>query len=168
MAQHGSNAVSDLNKLKKFSDDLYRESYLDSHVKSSIAYQIQALREKARLNQSDFGKLVGKPQSVISRLENTEYGGVNVNTLLQIANRLKIGLLVRFCDFDAILDLDVGPESMKVENIEETLRRVQQIEQTLKRTVKQLGKSVSATPMSASGSSQKKRASRRSRGAARE
>ena len=160
--------MSDLNKLKKFSNDSYRESYLDSHVKSSIAYQIQALREKAGLNQSDFGKLVGKPQSVISRLENTEYGGVNVNTLLQIANRLKIGLLVRFCDFDTILDLDVGPESMKVENIEETLRRVQKIEQTLKKAVERLGKSASAAPMSASSPIEKKRPSRRSRGAARE
>jgi len=115
--------VSDLNKLQKFLDKSYRDSFLESHVKGSIAYQIQALREKEGLNQTEFGKLIGKPQSVVSRLEGTEYGGVNVNTLLQIAYALNVALEVKFCDFGTILMSDVSPDGLKVENIYETINR---------------------------------------------
>ena len=124
MAQPGYAAVSDLSELQKFLDSSYRVAYLDSHVKGSIAYQIQALREKASLNQTAFGQLIGQPQSVVSRLEDTEHGGVNVNTLLNIANRLGIGLQVRFCSFEAVLAEDVSPAAMQVENIQETVHRV--------------------------------------------
>jgi transcriptional regulator with XRE-family HTH domain len=116
--------VSDLSKLEKFLNDSYRASYLEAHVKGSIAYQIQALRENEGLNQSDFGGLIGKPQSVVSRLEDTEYGGVNVNTLIQIANRLRIGLVIRFCDFPVVLASDVSPDAFKVENIQQTMSRL--------------------------------------------
>jgi transcriptional regulator with XRE-family HTH domain len=115
--------VSDLSKLKKFLDDAYRVSYLDSHVKGSIAYQIQALRENLGLNQTAFGALVGMPQGVISRLENAENGGVNINTLLKIASGLKVGLAVRFCDFEAILAEDVSPAGLLVANIHQTVSR---------------------------------------------
>jgi transcriptional regulator with XRE-family HTH domain len=124
VAECGKDAVSDLSKLQKFLDDSYRVSYLDSHVKGSIAYQIQALREKEGLNQTQFGVLIGKPQSVVSRLEDTEYGSLNVNTLLQIANRLKIALNIRFCNFETILNADVSPAALTVENINETIGRL--------------------------------------------
>jgi transcriptional regulator with XRE-family HTH domain len=113
--------VSDLDRLQKFLDGPYRASYLEAHVKGGIAYQIQALREKLGLNQTEFGVLIGKPQSVISRLESTEYGAVNVNTLLEIADRLKVGLQIRFCNFQNILDSDTSPQALAVENIEETV-----------------------------------------------
>jgi transcriptional regulator with XRE-family HTH domain len=116
--------VSDLSKLQKFIDDSYRVSYLDAHVKGGIAYQIQALREKLGLNQTQFGALIGMPQSVVSRLEDTEYGSVNINTLLQIANRLGIGLNVNFCNFETILNTDVSPAAFVVETINETIGRL--------------------------------------------
>ena len=116
--------MSDLSKLQKFLDDSYRVSYLDAHVKGSIAYQIQALREKLGLTQTQFGTLIGMPQPVVSRLEDTEYGGVNVNTLLQIANRLGIGLNVSFVRFDTVLDTDVSPAALAVETIKETISRL--------------------------------------------
>jgi transcriptional regulator with XRE-family HTH domain len=116
--------VSDLDELTKFLSESYRASYLDSYVKGSIAYQIQALREKTGLNQTKFGELIGQPQSVVSRLEDTEYGGVNINTLLKIANRLGVGLQVRFCNFETVLNADVSPAAMAVENISETVDRL--------------------------------------------
>jgi transcriptional regulator with XRE-family HTH domain len=123
MDQHGLDAVSDLSELQKFLNDSYRVSYLESHVKGGIAYQIQALREKEGVTQANFGRMLGMPQTVISRLENTEYGSVNINTLLKVANALKIGLEVRFCNFEMILAADVSPAAMRVENIQETVRR---------------------------------------------
>src|SRR5687768_17724800 len=64
------------------------------------------------------------PQSVVSRLEGTEYGGTNVNTLLKIAIGLKIGLKIRFCGFEEILDADVSPSALAAENIQETVNRL--------------------------------------------
>jgi transcriptional regulator with XRE-family HTH domain len=81
-------------------------------VKGGIAYQMQALREKESVTQAEFGRILGMPQTVISRLENTEYGSVNINTLLKVANALKIGLEVRFCNFEMILATDVSPAAM--------------------------------------------------------
>jgi transcriptional regulator with XRE-family HTH domain len=117
--------VSDLSRLKKFQNDEYRISYLDSHVKGSIAYQIRWLREKLGLTQAQFGVLVGMPQAVISRLENAEGGAVNINTLLKIANGLKIGLAVGFCNFETVLKSDVSPAGLAVESIQETIDRLQ-------------------------------------------
>lgn len=116
--------MSDLSKLKKFLDDDYRASYLDSHVNGSIAYQIQALREHLGLNQTDFGTLVGMPQAVISRLENGENGSVNVKTLLKVAKGLGIALAVKFCDYEAVLAEDVSPSGLLVENIHQTVSRL--------------------------------------------
>jgi transcriptional regulator with XRE-family HTH domain len=116
--------VSDLSRLRKFQDDEYRVSYLDSHVKGSIAYQIRGLREKLGLTQAQFGALVGMPQTVISRLESGEGGGININTLLKIANGLKIGLAVGFCNFESILKSDVSPAALQVENVNETIGRL--------------------------------------------
>lgn len=124
MERIGSGTVSDLDKLEKFLNDSYRWSYLEGYVKGGIAYQIQALREKMAMNQTEFGSLIGKPQSVVSRLEDTEYGAVNVNTLIEIANHLKIGLQIRFCDFQTVLDADMSPQALAVENINETIDRL--------------------------------------------
>jgi transcriptional regulator with XRE-family HTH domain len=121
--QLGYDAVSDLGELKKFADPSYRESYLDSHIKSSIAYQIQELRKKLGFNQTDFGALIGMPQSFVSRLEKGEQGGVNINTLLKIAHRLGIALSVRFIGYEAVLAEDVSPSGLNVESIDETLNR---------------------------------------------
>lgn len=84
-------------------DKGYRDAYVDAHVKSSVAYQIRAIRESRSLTQADFAKIVGKPQSVISRLENTEYGKVTVQTLLELASAIDIALIVRFTEFTEFL-----------------------------------------------------------------
>ena len=117
--------MSDLSKLKKFLDDGYRSSYLDSHVKGSVAYQIQALREDLGLNQTQFGALVGMSQAVISRLENADNRGVNINTLLKIALKLKIALRIQFCNFEDMLTDDVSPGALRVENVQQTISRVE-------------------------------------------
>lgn len=113
------------SKLKKFENDEYRISYLDSHVKGSIAYQIRGIREKLGLTQAQFGALVGMSQTVISRLESAEGGSVNINTLLKLANGLKIGLAVGFCNFETVLKSDVSPTGLAVESIQETINRLQ-------------------------------------------
>jgi transcriptional regulator with XRE-family HTH domain len=113
------------DQLKPFLDKEYRDAYLDAHVKGTIAYQIQALRAKTGLNQTAFGKLIGKPQSVVSRLENTEYGAVSIQTLLDIAKSLDVGLQVRFSTYYSVLESDVSKTALQVDNIFENYRKLQ-------------------------------------------
>jgi transcriptional regulator with XRE-family HTH domain len=95
--------VLDLDKLRKFLSKSYRDGYLESTVRIGIAYQIQALRAKFELSQSEFAEATGKKQSTISRLENPNYGKVSVQTLLEIAQAMDVALLVRFVDYPEFL-----------------------------------------------------------------
>jgi hypothetical protein len=63
-------------------------------LKTFLAAQIRALR--GDLSQTEFGKRIGKPQSVVSRLEGQSYGKVNLQTLIDIASKLNMGLIVGF------------------------------------------------------------------------
>ena len=98
-------------------DREYREAYVEGHVKSYIPFQLRAIREKLRLTQKAFAERIGKPQSVVSRLENTEYGKVTVQTLLDIARRLDIALVVKFASFREFLAAyaDLSADVMAVE-----------------------------------------------------
>ena len=84
------------------SDAAFRASYLAHHLRAFLADQIRVLR--GELSQREFRELIGKPQSVISRLEDEEYGKVTLQTLIDIATKLDIGLLVRFVDFPKFLE----------------------------------------------------------------
>jgi transcriptional regulator with XRE-family HTH domain len=100
----------------------YRDGYLQSHVRGGIAYQIRALRTKIGLSQVEFAEATGKKQSTISRLENTEYGKVSVQTLLDIACATDVALLVRFVDYSLFLrtTADMSPQALGPDNIFET------------------------------------------------
>lgn len=95
--------MSDQNDLAKFDRKNYRDGYLQSKVRGMIAYQFQALREKTGLNQTDFANKIGKKQSMISRLEDTEYGRVTVQTLLDVACALDVALVVKFASYPDFL-----------------------------------------------------------------
>ncbi len=60
-----------------------------------VAVKIRTLRENMGMNQRDFAKLVGKPQSTIARIEN---GTMNVSTkvLSEIAQATKQRLTIQF------------------------------------------------------------------------
>ena len=92
-----------LSKLAKFASKEYRDGFMQTQVRGGIAYQIKALREKFGLTQTQFAEVTGKKQSVVSRLEDTEYGKVTVQTLLDIASSLNVALLVRFISYPEFL-----------------------------------------------------------------
>ena len=123
---HNQNQVAERknkNALEPFLDKDYRDSYLDGYVKGSIPAQIRALREKYGLTQAEFAEKTGMTQSVISRLENTEYGAVTVNTLLKVAKENDVALEIKFTDYLSVLERDLGPPAIKVENVFETYER---------------------------------------------
>jgi transcriptional regulator with XRE-family HTH domain len=67
------------------------------------------------MSQEEFGRLLGKPQSVVSRLEDPEYGKVTLQTLLDIASKLDVALIVRFADYPTYLNVtsDVSPRALR-------------------------------------------------------
>ena len=118
--------VTDLKKLTSFKNKKLRDSYISGRVRTSIALQIRELREKQELTQTDFAKKIGKPQSVVSRLEDTEYGRVTLKTLLDIAGTLNISVVVKFVSFDEFLRQhgDISPAALAVETFDETVFRL--------------------------------------------
>ena len=123
MIQQNLPDATDLAKLNKLSNMEYRHSYLQAQVRSWIAYQFQAIRRKFGLSQAQMAERTGKTQSVISRLENTEYGKVSVQTLLDVANSLDVALLVQFVSYPEFLDRtrDKSEASMQPETIQESI-----------------------------------------------
>lgn len=115
--------MSDLNELAKFEKKSFRDGYLQTATRGGIAYQIQALREKFKLTQVGFAEKLGKKQSSISRLENSEYGKVSVQTLLDIACALDVALLVRFVSYPEFLKRtkDLSISALQPETIYESI-----------------------------------------------
>ena len=108
----GASAASDLD------DPSFRAAYMAHSLRHFLADQIRALR--GGMSQKDFGRLIGKPQSVVSRLENEDHGRVSLQTLIDIAEKLDIALVVRFTDYPAFLqttadfsETAVAPRSMR-------------------------------------------------------
>lgn len=121
-----------LNRIAKSKS--YRDSYLSAHVRAGVAYQIQALREHLSLSQEAFAKRIGKPQSVVSRLENPDYGRVTIQTLIEVAQSLDVALTVRFCNYYDFLKSieDVSINGLSVESLDDTIAKCYEINKPLK------------------------------------
>lgn len=90
--------------LTRFENPEYRDGYLETKVYGGIAYQIQGLREKFDLTQREFGQKVGLKQNAVSRLESIEYGKATVRTLLRIARRCNVALVIQFVPYPEFLE----------------------------------------------------------------
>lgn len=106
-----SHRVASLTK--KLKNKKYRDSYLASHTKMFLANQISSLQ--GEMSQEEFGKLLDKPQPIISRLQNPEYGKYTLQTLLEIASKLDVALIARFVDYPTFLKLtnDFSDEALR-------------------------------------------------------
>lgn len=104
-------------KIRRLASKEYRDAYLASRVRGTIAIQIRALRRKLGYSQTKFAKLIGTTQSAVSDLENPEGEHVSVQTLLNIAAALNVALVVKFAGFPDFLKLmsDMSPEGLAAE-----------------------------------------------------
>lgn len=120
------DAALDLKNLESFKDKEFRDSYISGRVRTSIALQMRAIREDLGLSQKDYAKKIGKPQSVVSRIENTAYGGVSIQTLLDVCEPLDIALVVKFASFDEFLHQhsDISRSTHAVESYDDTVFRI--------------------------------------------
>jgi len=82
----------------------YRDAFVEEVVQTGIASQIRALREKLDMNQTDFGKLFGKSQSWVARLEDPDEATPTLSTLLEVAHGNDTALVVRLASFSELVD----------------------------------------------------------------
>lgn len=68
----------------------------DQEASAKVGRQIHDLRSKAKLTQTQLAKLVGTTASVISRLEDADYGGHSLSMLRRIAAALGKRVDIRF------------------------------------------------------------------------
>ena len=87
------------------SDKEFRDAYWDAHLSEGLASQIRATREERRWTQRELGEHAGgKAQSVISQLEDPDYGRYSLSTLKRIASAFDVALVVRFVPYSHLLD----------------------------------------------------------------
>jgi transcriptional regulator with XRE-family HTH domain len=108
---------------ERFKKEKFRKSYFARQLKVFLAAQIRALRGER--TQTEFGELIGKPQSVVARLERESYGKVNIQTLIDIATKLDIALIVRFVSFPTFLEWtsDYSPKAFAPESYPSEVKR---------------------------------------------
>jgi hypothetical protein len=101
----------------------FRASYMAHHLRAFLADQIRALRGDQP--QREFGVLIDKPQSVVSRLEDEEYGKVSLQTLIDVATKLDIAIVVRFVDFATFLRItsDLSDHAVAPRPYDSTVRK---------------------------------------------
>jgi transcriptional regulator with XRE-family HTH domain len=103
--------------LNKLLGKKYRDAYVRENVRTGVAYQIRAMREQRNsMSQEAFGKLLEKPQSTVSRLEDPDYGKHTLQTLFEVAAAFDVALLVQFVTHSEFLRRteNVTPNALKV------------------------------------------------------
>jgi transcriptional regulator with XRE-family HTH domain len=107
-----------INKLK---DKEYRDAFVSALITTGIPFQIKALREQRPWTQKELGELADMAQESISRLEDPNYGKLNLNTLKRLAAAFDVGLMVRFVPFSDLVewDINLSNESLKVASFTE-------------------------------------------------
>jgi len=66
-------------------------------------------------SQAQFGEMIDKRQTVVSRLEDANYGKWTLQTLFEVASKLDVAVIVRFVDFPTFLQLtsDMSDEASR-------------------------------------------------------
>jgi len=111
----------------------YRQAFVEENVKTGIAFQVRALREHRSWMQKELGDRLNKPQNVISRIEDPDYGRFTIRTLLDLAAAFDVALLIKFVSFGELLNQlrDLSPEKLAVQSFDEELESARQCSQPI-------------------------------------
>lgn len=101
----------------------YRHAFVEEKVRTGIALQIRAIREKQEMKRPKFASLMNKAPSWVFRLEDPNQPPPTISTLLQVAEAFDVDLEIRFGRFSRLIDrLDQMDEgSLRVPSFDEEL-----------------------------------------------
>ncbi len=74
--------------ISKLKNKEYRDAYIAELITTGIPFQIKALREQRNLTQKQLGDQIKMAQESISRLEDPNYGKLNLKTLKRLSSVL--------------------------------------------------------------------------------
>lgn len=94
--------VRALDRRPEWQDREYREAYMEAAIEQGVAWQIRINRQKRGLSQKALASAIGTQQSAVSRLEDPEYGGHSIDTLMQIAKAFDCALAVKFISYSQL------------------------------------------------------------------
>ena len=116
------NIINRKEKLvSKLKNKEYRDAFLAELITTGIPFQIRALREQRNLTQKQLGDQADMAQESISRLEDPNYGKLNLKTLKRLASAFDVGLVVRFVPFSELVswEINLSSESLGVLSFEQ-------------------------------------------------
>lgn len=97
-----TNAVNVLHR-RYIKDQPERKASLqEERINAQVAQLIYDLRKDAGLTQQQLAKMVGTTQSVISRLEDSDYDGHSLTMLERIANVLNSRIIIQAVKVNSI------------------------------------------------------------------
>lgn len=110
------NGTSEARPIAKLQSKEYRDSFMESHVRTGLPFQLRAMRAARGWSQEDLGDRAGMGQNVVARLENPDYGKFSIATLLKLASAFDVALMVRFVRFSELFERtrNLTPEALNV------------------------------------------------------
>lgn len=107
-----------LEELKNSKEE--RDAYVSSGVDVGVAFQIRALREQRKWNQTKLAEEAKMQQERISVLENPSHSPT-LATLKKLANAFDVGLIVRFAPISELVkyELDLHSKSLEVPSFDQ-------------------------------------------------
>jgi len=89
---------------RQFQDEEFRRAYAEDFLNTALAMQIAVLRKQHAWSQQDLASRTGTTQSVISRLEDVNYGNWSVRKLKELAAAFGLTLHICFEEYGTLVD----------------------------------------------------------------
>jgi len=80
----------------------FRDQYVESQLRQSIPFQVQALLKAHQMTQAEVAKAGGIDQASVSRAADPDYGKLSLTSIARIANGFDVAFLGVFVPFSQL------------------------------------------------------------------